>query len=234
MDLTEKIRELVALAREQGHLTYDDINDALPESVVTPDDLDHIYTKLNSLDVEIVDQAEVDRVKQPEPEEEEEEKSRLDILDDPVRMYLRQMGKVPLLTREQEVAICQRMEQAENEQRRIVYGFGFAAKEHIALAEKLVSEPPRERFDRVVVDKKVESRRAPFEGAAFAGQKSPRTGPPDGRKLRRVARCRQARRGKNWPGNSAQLDKKLRPRSRNSFTSRRSLRNGARDPEHSR
>ncbi len=68
------------------------------------------------------------------------------------------MGKVPLLTREQEVAICQRMEQAENEQRRIVYGFGFAAKEHIALAEKLVSEPPKERFDRVIVDKKVESR----------------------------------------------------------------------------
>ncbi len=80
----------MALAREQGHLTYDDINDALPESVVTPDDLDHIYTKLNSLDVEIVDQAEVDRVKQPEPEEEEEkEKGRLDILDDPAHaMYL--------------------------------------------------------------------------------------------------------------------------------------------------
>ncbi len=159
LDVTEKIRELLALAREQGHLTYDDINDALPESVVTPDDLDQIYTKLNSLDVEIVDQAEVDRVKQPEAEEEEEkEKGRLDILDDPVRMYLRQMGKVPLLTREQEVAICQRMEQAEIEQRRIVYRFGFAAKEHIALAEKLISEPPKERFDRVVVDKKVSSR----------------------------------------------------------------------------
>ncbi len=159
LDLTEKVRELVRLAKEQGHLSYDDVNDALPDTIVTPEDLDLIYSKLNNLDIEIVDPAEVDRVKQPEPEEEEErEKGRLDILDDPVRMYLRQMGKVPLLTREQEVAICQRMETAEADFRRIVCGFGFAAKEHIALAEKLISDPPKERFDRVIVDKKVVSR----------------------------------------------------------------------------
>ena len=157
VDLTEKVKELLILAKEQGHLTYDDINDALPDTVVTPEDLDQIYTKLANLEIDIVDPAEVDRVKQPE-QEEEEEKGRLDILDDPVRMYLRQMGKVPLLTREQEVSICKRIEEAENEQRRIIYSFGFAAKEHIALAEKLISEPPKERFDRVIVDKKVESR----------------------------------------------------------------------------
>ena len=157
VDLTEKIRELVILAKEQGHLTHDDINDALPDIIVTPDDIDQIYTKLASLEIDIVDQAEVDRVKQPEAEE-PEEKGRLDILDDPVRMYLRQMGKVPLLTREQEVIICKRMEVAENEQKRIIYSFGFTAKEHIALAEKLIAMPPKDRFDRVIVDKKVESR----------------------------------------------------------------------------
>ena len=157
MDLTEKIKELVRLAQEQGYLTYGDINDALPDSVVTPEDLDDIYIKLRNLEVEIVDQAEVDRVKQPEPEE-EEDKSRLDILDDPVRMYLKQMGQVPLLTREQEVEISKRIEDAENEVKLIIYGFGFAGKEHIALAEKLISEPPKERFDRVIVDKKIEGR----------------------------------------------------------------------------
>ena len=115
--------------------------------------------KLRNLEVEIVDQAEVDRVKQPEPEE-EEDKSRLDILDDPVRMYLKQMGQVPLLTREQEVEISKRIESAENEVKHIIYSFGFAGKEHIALAEKLVSEPPKERFDRVVLDKKIDSRDA--------------------------------------------------------------------------
>jgi RNA polymerase primary sigma factor len=157
LDLTEKIKELVRLAQEQGYLTYNDINDILPDSVISPEDLDEVYSKLRSLEIEIVDQAEVDRVKQPEPDE-EDEKARLDILDDPVRMYLKQMGQVPLLTREQEVEISKRIEDNENEVKRIIYSFGFAGKEHIALAEKLISEPPKERFDRVILDKKVESR----------------------------------------------------------------------------
>ena len=157
VELTEKVKELLRLAQEQGYLTYNDINDALPDNIVSPEELDEIYIKLRNLDVEIVDQAEVDRVKQPEPEE-EEDKSRLDILDDPVRMYLKQMGQVPLLTREQEVEISKRIEMAENELKRIIYSFGFSGKEHIALAEKLISEPPKERFDRVIVDKKIENR----------------------------------------------------------------------------
>ena len=156
-ELAEKVKELVRLAQEQGYLTYGDINDALPDTLITPEDLDEIYIKLRNLEVEIVDQAEVDRVKQPEPEE-DDEKTRLDILDDPVRMYLKQMGQVPLLTREQEVEISKRIEGAENEVKRIVYAFGFSAKEHIALAEKLITEPPKERFDRVILDKKIDSR----------------------------------------------------------------------------
>jgi len=157
LEIAEKIKELVRLAQEQGYLTYGDINDALPDTLVTPEDLDDIYIQLRNLEVDIVDQAEVDRVKQPEPEE-DDEKVRLDILDDPVRMYLKQMGQVPLLTREQEVEISKRIETAENEVKRIIYSFGFAGKEHIALAEKLIAEPPKERFDRVILDKKIEGR----------------------------------------------------------------------------
>jgi len=157
VDLTEKIKELVRLAQEQGYLTYNDINEALPDSMISPEALDEIYIKLRGLEVEIVDQAEVDRIKPAEPEE-EDEKARLDILDDPVRMYLKQMGQVPLLTREQEVEISKRIESAENEIKEIIYSLGFAGKEHIALAEKLISEPPKERFDRVILDKKVEGR----------------------------------------------------------------------------
>ncbi len=156
-ELVEKVKELIRLAQEQGYLTYNDINDALPENIVTPEELDEIYIKLRNLEIEIVDQAEVDRVKQPEPEE-GEEKTRLDILDDPVRMYLKQMGQVPLLSREQEVEISKRIEEAENHLKRIIYSFGFSGKEHIALAEKLICEPPKERFDRVIVDKKIDSR----------------------------------------------------------------------------
>jgi RNA polymerase primary sigma factor len=157
-ELSEIIKELVRLAQEQGNLTYNDINDVLPESAVTPEKLDEIFAKLRALEIEVVDQAEVDRVRQSEADE--EDAARLDILDDPVRMYLNQMGQVALLTREQEVEISKRIEAAEAEVTKIIYSFGFAGKEHIALAEKLLTEPPRERFDRVVLDKKVDSRDA--------------------------------------------------------------------------
>jgi RNA polymerase primary sigma factor len=156
--IVEKIKELLRLAQDQGYVTYDDINDAIPDEIVSPELLDTIYSKLRGFEVEIVEAPDLDRPKPPEPEEEVVEESRLDILDDPVQMYLRQMGKVPLLTREQEVEICKRIEEGETEARRILFGFGFTGKEHIALAEKLLSDPPRERFDRVIVDKKVESR----------------------------------------------------------------------------
>src|SRR5438552_4059718 len=155
VDLTETIKTLLHLNQEHGHVTYDDINDILPDGL-SPDDLDELYTKLRNLDVEIVDHAEVERAKPAEPEEEED--SRLEVLDDPVRMYMNQMGKVPLLTREQEVEICKKIEEAEAEMKLLIYSLGFTAKEHIAIAEKLLSEPPKERFDRVVVDKKVATR----------------------------------------------------------------------------
>jgi RNA polymerase primary sigma factor len=157
LDLAQKVKDLVRLAKEQGQLTYDDLNDALPADRVTAADLDQVLAKLRTLDIEIVDAAEVDRGGRAGAEE-EEETGRFDLLDDPVRMYLRQMGKVPLLTREQEVEICKRIEVAETEVRRIIYSFGFTAKEHLALAEKLLAVPPKERFDRVIVDKVVESR----------------------------------------------------------------------------
>jgi RNA polymerase primary sigma factor len=160
VDLTETVKTLLHLAQEHGYITYDDINDILPDNL-SPEDLDALLTKLRSLDVEIVmDQAEAERTRQPEPAQQEEadEDARLEILDDPVRMYMNQMGKVPLLTREQEVEICKRIEEAEIEMKRIVYSLGFTAKEHIAIAEKLLSEPPKERFDRVIVDKKITNR----------------------------------------------------------------------------
>ena len=156
MELSEKIKELVRLAQEHGQLTHGDISDVLPESEATPEKLDEIFSKLRALEIEIVDQAEVDHVKKPESEE--EDTAHLDILDDPVRMYLNQMGQVALLTREQEVEISKRIEAAELEVTKIISRLGFAGKEHIALAEKLLAEPPRERFDRVVLEKKVDNR----------------------------------------------------------------------------
>ena len=156
--LTAKIKELIRLAQEQGQLTFEDVNELLTEEYSTPAYLDVVFAKLRELEIEVVDAAEMDRVKPANQEEPEEEEVRLDALDDPVRMYLKQMGAVPLLTREQEVEISKRIEIAETELRKVVYRFGFTAKEHLALAEKLLADPPRERFDRVVLDKKISNR----------------------------------------------------------------------------
>jgi len=157
-NLTKKVKELVQLAQDQGHLTITDINEALPKDLVTPEKLDEVFAKLKSLEVEIVEQLDSAPRQKPVQSESEAEKSRLDILDDPVRMYLKQMGQVPLLTREQEVEISKRIEAAELEVKRILYSLGFTAKEHIALAEKLTADPPKERFDRVTIDKVIETR----------------------------------------------------------------------------
>src|SRR5713101_9190101 len=72
LQLAEKIKELVRLAQEQGYLTYNDINEALPDSLIAGEDIDEIYVQLRNLEVEIVDAAEVDRIKPPEQEDDEE------------------------------------------------------------------------------------------------------------------------------------------------------------------
>ena len=160
--LQEKVRELIKLAKEQGYVTYDDLDEALPESVNDPDSMESVITQLRAVEIEIIDSSDVDRVKEGrkdgEEEEEKDEKpdSKLDILDDPVRMYLKQMGQVPLLTREQEVEISKRIEEAELKVQEILYQFGFIGRAHLDLAQKLMDL--RERFDRVILDKKIESR----------------------------------------------------------------------------
>ena len=161
--IQEKVRELIKLAKEQGYVTFDDLDEHLPEGVNEPDHIETVISQLRAVEIEIIDASDVDRLKDVrtkdnEEEEEKEEKSdsKLDILDDPVRMYLKQMGQVPLLTREQEVEISKRIEDAELKVQETLYRFGFIARAHLDLAQKLVDQ--RERFDRVILDKKIESR----------------------------------------------------------------------------
>ncbi len=162
IEVQSRIRELIKLAKEQGYLTFDDLNEALPEGITDADELDLILTRLRRMEIDIIEASEVDRYKDgkkdagEEEEEEEKAEAKLDILDDPVRMYLKQMGQVPLLTREQEVEISKRIEEAENMVQKHINRFGFIACAHLDLARKLVEGG--ERFDRVILDKKIESR----------------------------------------------------------------------------
>ena len=167
-EIQEKIRELIKLAKEQEYLTYDDINEILPNDLVNPEDVEAIMERLRNMEFDIIDASEVDRFKDKKRDEgdgeEEEVKAdqKLDILDDPVRMYLKQMGQVPLLTREQEVEISKRIEDAEIEVSKNLHKFGFITDAYLELAEKL--NKGKERFDRVILDKKIESRERYMKG----------------------------------------------------------------------
>ncbi len=161
--VNERIRQLIRQSKEQGYLTWDDINEALPESVENQEEFDNIISILQNLEVEILEPDQVDDYKQRQEEAEEEEtrSSQHDILDDPVRMYLKQMGQVPLLTREQEVEISKRIETAELRAQEALFQAAVIGKYIALLGAKLLNR--EERFDRIVIDKKIESRDAYFK-----------------------------------------------------------------------
>ena len=161
--INDKIRQLIRHSKEQGFLTFTDINDALPDTIDSSEEIENVIAILENLDIDIIDSSEVDTYKQRREEEEEEEvrASQYDILDDPVRMYLKQMGQVPLLTREQEVEISKRIERAEQKAQSILFSVGLTSEFHINLASRLINR--EERFDRVVLDKKVDSRENYFK-----------------------------------------------------------------------
>ena len=112
------------------------------------------------MEIDIIEASEVDRYKDGKKDAEEDEEkpeAKLDILDDPVRMYLKQMGQVPLLTREQEVEISKRIEEAEDQRQRLSLTASASSPALISTWPQKLLEG-RERFDRVILDKKIESR----------------------------------------------------------------------------
>ncbi len=161
--INEKIRQLIRHSKEQGYLTFDDINEALPESVENQEEIDNVLSILQNLEIEILepDQVEDFKARQEEAEEEESRTSQNDILDDPVRMYLKQMGQVPLLTREQEVEISKRIENAEAKAMNALFEASAIGSYIGSLGAKLITR--EERFDRIVIDKRIESRDAYFK-----------------------------------------------------------------------
>ena len=119
----EEVRHLINLGRERGYLLYDEVNDVLPEEMHSPEDLDDMFLLFDSLGIEMVDSEEKYKQKVEEKTAEKEEEpgeqkvdltpGALEKTNDPVRMYLREMGTVPLLTREGEVEIARRIERGE-------------------------------------------------------------------------------------------------------------------------
>ncbi|MEY4245158.1 MAG: polymerase sigma factor RpoD [Verrucomicrobiota bacterium] len=142
--LQEKLDSLVKLAKTQGHLSYDDLNEGLLNDLVDPAEIEAVMNHLQSLGVEIRDDTSDENLDaEPEPV------VSADSLSDPERLYFRQLGKVPLLTREQEVEISKRIESAESETARRFQAFGIAAHTYFDLASRL--RDGRKRVDCVVL-----------------------------------------------------------------------------------
>src|SRR6186997_1903998 len=114
----DEIRQLIAQGKEKGFLLYEEINELLPTEITSGEELDDLFSTFGSAGIEVVDSEKSYRDDKMQGEEGEQSDldltpGALDKTNDPVRMYLREMGTVPLLTREGEVAIAKRIEQGK-------------------------------------------------------------------------------------------------------------------------
>jgi RNA polymerase primary sigma factor len=158
---SKRIQELINASKGKGYITYDELNDVLPVEVLDSEEIDSVLILLKNMNIDVVDTTEIpkkiaEKKIQDKKELEKEHIARLDILEDPVRMYLKQMGQIPLLSRDQEIDISKRIEKGEGEVKKFVYNCGLVPKQMISLARRLLAG--RERYDRVVNEKMVKSR----------------------------------------------------------------------------
>ncbi len=144
----DEVKQLIDLGKEKGFLTFDEVNDILPPDIAT-EQIDDVMGMFGDMDIEIVDSAqkikipkmktemEDDEEAEGEAEEVEFEAGTIGRTSDPVRMYLREMGSVSLLTREGEVEIAKRIEDGERDVASVILNTPITVKEVIALGDKL-------------------------------------------------------------------------------------------------
>ncbi len=136
----DEVRQLITMGKEKGYLLYEEVNDLLPSEISSSDELDDIFSMFGSMGIEVVDSEQKFREKaEEEGVELDLTPGALDKTNDPVRMYLREMGTVPLLTREGEVEIAKRIERGKNAMLRAISRTNMAAQEVARLGERLAA-----------------------------------------------------------------------------------------------
>jgi len=164
--LDDNLNRLIETGKQQGFLTFTQVNDYLPDEAVNPEKLDNLLMSLDELGLDIVPDSKLPpnldelrkrplKAKLSKPKEAGEDKSRR--IDDPVRMYLTQMGEIPLLTREQEISLAKKIEVTRKRFRRHLLESDYALKLSIDILNKVhVGELPFDRTIKVSVTEGLE------------------------------------------------------------------------------
>jgi RNA polymerase primary sigma factor len=162
-DVNRKIQVLVGLSKKNGFVTVQNINEVIPDCATDPELIENVMNILDNLDIKLLDEDEVEAYRK-KVEGSGEETAHIEPADapyDPFNVYLKQMGHKPLLTREQEVEISKRIEDAELRAQEYLFSCWLTLPYQLDLALKVLRK--EERFDKVVIDKKVESRDAYYK-----------------------------------------------------------------------
>jgi len=139
------VEKIIALGRQKGFLTYDEVNDLLPDDISSSEDIDKIFELLGNEDIQLVEN-EVDVIHEKTTQGLKEEaitdqikvEERFLPLDDPVKMYLKQMGSISLLSRENEIELAKKIEDAEEKFKMAVLVTKFARSEILSVAEEIL------------------------------------------------------------------------------------------------
>jgi RNA polymerase primary sigma factor len=144
----DEVRQLINIGKEKGYLLYDEVNELLPSEITSSDELDDLFNTFGSAGIEVIDSDQkylrdektIDRTGEGAEEIELDlTPGALDKTNDPVRMYLREMGTVPLLTREGEVEIARRIERGKLAVIKSISRTPLVAKKVILLGDQLRS-----------------------------------------------------------------------------------------------
>ncbi|HYT95161.1 MAG TPA: RNA polymerase sigma factor region1.1 domain-containing protein, partial [Gemmataceae bacterium] len=215
--LDEGLKTLLESGKDKGYLTYSQVNDYLPDDAVNPEKLDQLLLVLEEHGIELIDEAEAEeREAGPDPNA-EDERADLDLqflddedsrrIDDPVRMYLTQMGEIPLLKRDEEISLAKKIEVTRKRFRRKVLECDYALSNVVDTLKRVhTGDLPFDRTVKVSLTENLEKdkilQRMPHNLKTlehlleqnvedFTSSLDPRTSDEDRRKLRRSLRIRR-------------------------------------------